>query len=327
MYISIDETGSFREGKDLEYGLITLVSITDLEWEKLKLYLSRMYPKGWGKLKGSNINYVDRSKLIKYIGKKHEIKYTTLLFDLNFGTDERIEYHRSGQLGKLDKCINSLSTSNGHPNLINDLEVMRRRLNSMSKSDYTKFILIYELYREWMQYYQFDFININQKNDTWDLKHRIDNQSRAGNFKTILEDMLTLTTSHLNPDYIPYSPIELKDKNHPFETKHSIVIDGHSAIDGHKIFNDLKISNEQDDPVLLLPDLIGNTIHKSIKFRKQKVWLKLLRHLSSNRSLVMNNRHRSGKNNYYLVRGFNIDSKESFGNRIIQEHWELMNQL
>ncbi len=29
MYVAIDETGSFREGKDLEYGIVTLVTITD----------------------------------------------------------------------------------------------------------------------------------------------------------------------------------------------------------------------------------------------------------------------------------------------------------
>ena len=327
MYIATDETGSFREGKDLEYGIVTLVTITDKEWLKLKALLDQLFPNGWSKIKGSNIDDANREKIIKYIGKKHEIKYTAFLFDLTFGTDEWVKFHRDGQVNKVQIAINSLKKDNGHPNLISEMELLGRRLNRLSNADYSKFILIYDLYREWLQYYQFDFVYIHRDNDSWDLNHIIDNQSRAGNFKTVLDQMLILTTNHLNPDFTTYSPQELKNTNHPFELKYSTQFNGKNAIDGHKVFKNLRISNEQDDPVLFLPDLIGNTIHKSIKNRHQKRWLKMLKRLSSNRSLTMNNKFREGKNNYYLVRGFDKTMERYKLNPIISEHWSLMNNL
>jgi len=155
----------------------------------------------------------------------------------------------------------------------------------------------------------------------------IDSQSRAGNFKELLKDMLTLTTNHLNKNFITYSPTELKDIDHPFYSKHEIKYEEGVAIDGHKVFKNLKITSEQEEPVLLIPDLIGNTIHKSIKFRSEHKWLAMLNRVKSRRSLIMNNRFREGNNNYYLVKGFD-KSKEYYQlNPIIREHWRLMNSL
>lgn len=325
MYIATDETGSFREGKDLEYGIVTLVTITDKEWGKLKGLLDQLYPEGWSHIKGTNIEDEKREKIIKFIGKKHEIKYTSILYDLTFGTDEWVDYHKAGQVGKIKEAVESLKAQNGHKSLIEEIELMARRLNGMSNADYSKFILIYDIYREWLQFYQFDFLYIHKNNDTWDLNHIIDKQSRAGNFKTVLDEMLVLTTNNLNPEFRTYSPEELKDKDHPFELKHATLFEGRSAIDGRKVFKNVKISNEQDDPVLFLPDLIGNTIHRSIKFRGEKKWLKMLKQIKSNRSIIMNNKFRQGKNNYYLVRGFNPTLDRYQVNPIITEHWALMN--
>lgn len=327
MYITIDETGSFREGKDLEYGLVTLVSITDKELEKLKKYVDSIFPEGWSTLKGKTIDDIRREKLLKYIGTKHEIKYTSILFDLTFAKDDWVNHQRDGQVQKVTVAIEDLEKNGGHPNLIKEMKLLRSRLSKLSNADFSKFILIYELYREWLQYYQFDWLYVHPKNDNWDLNHIIDNQSRAGNFKTLLEQMLILTTNHLNKDFKTFSPEELKGVDHPFEKKHSTVFNGKSAIDGHKIFQNLKISNEQDDPVLLLPDLIGHTIHKSIKHRQEQKWLKMLKRIKSNRSITLNNRFREGKDNYYLVRGFDRSKTKYDMNPIINEHYTLMSVI
>ncbi|MFZ2025112.1 MAG: hypothetical protein WAV51_02445 [Microgenomates group bacterium] len=327
MYIAIDETGSFREGKDLEYGIVTLVTITDNEWRKFRSLMDALYPNGWSDIKGKTIDDGNREKILKYIGTKYEIKYTSLLFDLKFGIDELVKYQRNGQVRLIKESIDSLKINNGHKSLIDELELMARRLNAMSNADFSKFMLIYELYREWMQYYQFDFIHIYKANDSWDLNHIIDTQTKSENFKTILNQMLILTTNHLNPEFKIFSPQELRNIKHPFELKHSIMFEGRSVLDGHKVFRNLKISNEQNEPVLLLPDLIGNTIHRSIKYRYEKKWLKMLKRIMSNRSITMNNKFRIGKNNYYLIRGFDRNMNQENLNLILQEHHTLMNHI
>lgn len=327
MLIAIDETGSFREGRDLEYGIVTLVTITDKEWAKFKLFLSKLYPNGWNSVKGNNINDFNRNKILKYIGSKHEIKYFSILFDLTSGSDEWVNYHRKGQIDKINESIARLQSSNAHRSLIEEMKLIASRLKNLANADYSKFILIFDLYHEWVRFYQFDFVYIHINNDSWDLKHIIDEQSKAGNFKTLLNQMLILTTNHLNPEFRTFSPVELKDRNHPFELKHAIILEGKSAIDGHKVFKDLKVSNEQDDPVLFLPDLIGNTIHRSIKYRDDQRWLKMLRRLRSTQSIIMNNRFRKGKNNYYLIRGFDKSKDERSVNPILREHYHLMKTL
>lgn len=323
MYIAIDETGSFREGRDLEYGIVTLVTITDKEWQKLKAYIDSIFPEGWNAIKGNTIDDIRREKILKYIGTKNEIKYSSILFDLTFANDEWVENQRSGQVEKVTIAIEDLEQNGGHPNLIKEMKLLRSRLSRLSNADFSKFILIYELYREWLRFYQFDWIYIHPGNDSWDLHHIIDNQSKAGNFKTLLDQMLMLTTNHLNKDFKAYSPKELKD-DHPFERKHATVFNEKSAIDGHKIFKNLKVSNEQDDPVLLLPDLIGHTIHKSIRHRYEPKWIKMLKRVKSNRSLTMNNKFREGKDNYYLVRGFDRSKTKYDINTIINDHYSLM---
>jgi len=327
MYIAIDETGSFREGRDLEYGIVTLVTITDKEWGKLKSLLDKLYPQGWTDIKGKNIDYLNRKKLLKFIGSKHEIKYSSILFDLTAGSDEWVDFHRKGQVNKVNIAIAKLQSSNGHPDLIKEMRLIASRLSKLANADYSKFIFIYDLYYEWLCFYQFDFVYIHITNDSWELNHIIDNQSKAGNFKTLLNQMLILTTNHLNPTFRTFSPQEFKGKKHPFELKHAIIFDDKSAIDGHKVFKNMKISNEQNDSVLLLPDLIGNTIHRSIKYRHEIKWLKMLKRLQSTRSIVMNNRFRKGKNNYYLIRGFDKSKNKFEMNPIIREHYNLMKNL
>ena len=65
MIIAVDETGSFRAGKDLTYGLISLVSITDSEWVKFSSFMDRLYPKGWKDVKGKLLPLDKREAIFK----------------------------------------------------------------------------------------------------------------------------------------------------------------------------------------------------------------------------------------------------------------------
>jgi len=132
MYIAIDETGSFKEGRDLEYGIITLVSISDSAWKMIQLYLDDIFPNGWQDVKGKNISISKRKLLLNFIGELKEIKYTSILYDLSLGTDEWVDYHKNGQTVKLDIAVKSLIENNGFQSMIDELETMKRRLLSMS---------------------------------------------------------------------------------------------------------------------------------------------------------------------------------------------------
>jgi hypothetical protein len=314
------KTGSFKEGNSLEYGLVTLTSISDSEWKKFSTFMNKLYPSGWEKIKGTNITYNNREKILKYIGKKQEIKYTTFLYDLTFGTDKWVKYHQKEEVKRLDKSISDVKSKNGYPKYISQLELLRNQLGNLSTSDYSKFIMIFELFVKWQKFFQFDYFYTHIKNDSWKMKHIVDTQNKPDKFKSLLKNLIMLTTNELNPDYRIYSPQEWI-KDHPFNKIYGIA-DRPNAFNGKLFYRDFRIGNELSDPQLLIPDLIGNTIHKSIKNREKPMWLKLLKKIKRNRSYAITNKHQ-----YYLIMGFNKKRNRKNVSSPIKAHCLAMSEI
>ncbi len=325
MIVAVDETGSFNEGGSLEYGLVTLVTATDNEWKKFSSFMDGLYTNGWNDIKGTNITDENRQKILKYIGKKQEIKYTSFLYDLTPGTDAWVNWHKNEQVKRVEKAIASVKEKQGHPNLIRELELIRNQIRNQSVSDYSKFIMIFELFVQWQRFFQFDYVFTHPANDSWEIRHIVDTQNKPDKFRWLLKSMLSLTTSELNPDYGIYSPKEWS-ASHPFNKIYGVEGQIH-RLNAKLFYKNFKIGNELQDLELLLPDLIGNSIHKSIKYSKDKSWLKLLKRLKSNRSLTITNKVYGNNHQYYLIRGFDrLRSKKSV-NPILKEHCLLMSKI
>jgi len=325
MIVAVDETGSFKEKGDIEYGLVTLVTITDSEWTKFSDFMAKLYPSGWNKVKGTHISLENRTKILKYIGRKQEIVYTTFLYDLTSGTDRWVNYHKNEEVKRINKTISDIKNNNGHQSLISELELLRNQLRNLAVSDYSKFIMIFELFVEWQKFFQFDYFYTSPKNDTWKMKHIVDTQNKPDKFKNLLKSLIMLTTNELNPYYRINSPKEWM-ASHPFNKIYGIP-NRPEAFNGKLFYKDFKIGAEQDDLQLILPDLIGNTIHKSIKNRQSVMWLKLLKRLKPNRSLTITNKVSGNKYQYYLVRGFDRLRERKAVSPSIKEHSILMSKI
>lgn len=325
MIVTVDETGSFRSEGSLEYGIATLVTISDSEWENFSSYLNKLYPNGWKEIKGTNIRIEKRKEILKYIGRRQELKYTSHLFDLTSGSDNWIQSHQKEQVKRIEKAINRIKIQKGHPNLIKELTLIRNQVRNLAISDYSKFILIFELFADWQKYFQFDYVFMHPGRDSWKLKHTIDMQNKPDKFKGLIKSMLSLTTNMLNPNYQIFTPKEWSEQ-HPFNAKYGIKGEKY-LINAKKFYSNFKIGTEQNDPWLILPDLIGNTIHQSIKFRKEKSILKMLKRLKPNRSFAIINAQTGNKNQYYLIRGFDKSKDRKDVNLILREHYFAMKNL
>ncbi|MEO6078145.1 MAG: hypothetical protein ABIP54_05140, partial [Candidatus Andersenbacteria bacterium] len=167
-----------------------------------------------------------------------------------------------------------------------------------SISDYSKFIIFFELFMEWQRSFMFDYINMDQNKDTWDMHIVIDTQNKPDKFLRLLRSYLILTTSN-NPKFSINTPKEL-GTDHPYIAKHAY--EGNPNLhDGKKFFSDLRIGNDKKEPSLLLPDLIGHVIQRSIRDHKNGLYLKDLYKLRKNRSIIqtINN-----PNAYFIIHGF-----------------------
>jgi hypothetical protein len=73
MIVAVDETGSFRSKMGQDFGVITIVTITDKEWEKFSSFLTKLFPTGITNIKGRLLTKEQREKVLKYIGAKPEV--------------------------------------------------------------------------------------------------------------------------------------------------------------------------------------------------------------------------------------------------------------
>lgn len=207
MQVGVDETGSFRGSNNSQFGLVTLVTVTDLEWQNFQDFINSNFHKAFGRIKGNNITPADREKIIKYISRRPEIKYTSIVFDLNFGNDKTIESHKIRQIVRIqDWIIANLSIAN--PSLISDLELLRNQIGNLSNSDYAKFFFITLLFMHWQRFFQFDYVYTHTSRDGWLMHHTVDLQNKPEKFKRLVKTTLALTANHLNPNYGINTPQE-----------------------------------------------------------------------------------------------------------------------
>lgn len=57
--------------------------------------MATIFPNGFTGIKGRSLTKEQRKQILRYIGKKPEIKYTATLYDLSGGSDELVNYHKS----------------------------------------------------------------------------------------------------------------------------------------------------------------------------------------------------------------------------------------
>ncbi len=322
MVIGVDETGTFKLKSGNEFGLVTLVTVTDQEWGSFQTFINTNFPKTFGQVKGSNISINQREKILKYIGKRSEIRYTAIIFDLNFGSARIVEAHKINQIVKIqDWIVNNLT--NSQHTLIADMELLRNQIINLSTADYIKFFLVTMIFMHWQRFFQFDYLYTNISRDKWLMHHVIDTQTKPDRFMRLVKRTLALTTNYLNPNYGIYTPQGWKS-THPFIKNHSF--NGQTALqDGKKFYADFKVGNEQDNHILFLPDLIGNTIYKSIVNTDDIVLLKLLKRIKQNRSIAMTKAGRI--NNYYILAGLSGTNSDVESNPIFQSHYIKMRDL
>jgi hypothetical protein len=84
-----------------------------------------------------------------------------------------------------------------------------------------------------------------------------------------------------------------------------------------KLLINRRCGDDKQDIGLKIPDLISNTIFRSIERQDEAQWLKILRRLKQNRSYV---HRKGGKPDYYKVITFRGDLNEHKPSNKIQEH-------
>lgn len=324
MIVAVDETGDFRDVKGEKFGIVTLVTITDNEWNKFSSFMTSIFPNGFVGIKGRSLTKEQRNRILKYIGKKPEIKYTAFLYDLSSGSDDWVNYHKNETIRRAEASIETMKTQL-RPSYVKDIRLYLNQLKKYSVGDYAKFIMYTELFIEWQKFFQFDYVYTHIKNDSWRMHHILDTQNQPNKFVRLIQATMILTVSDLNPNYGIYTPQEwLKD--HPFIKYHSYEddINKHAA---RKFYEDFKIGDEKNEPSLFLPDFIGYTIYNSILNRQTKGQLMGLRRLQQNRSLTMTNSKFRNPANYYIISGFDKAKDPKDVNPIVREHWRLMKML
>ncbi len=323
MIVAVDETGSFRDNTGKTVGIVTLVTVTDSEWVKFSTFMSENIPRSITKIKGSTLTIAQRERVLKYLGSKPEIKYTAFLYDLSSGNDQWVEYHKTETIKKAKGTIKAMGNQL-KPSYVKDIRLYLNQLGNYSIGDYAKFVMFTELFIEWQKFFQFDYVHTHIKNDSWRMHFIIDTQNQPNKFIRLVQATLVLTTSDLNPNYGINTPQEWID-GHPFIDYHSKIGDIQRH-DGRKFYEDFKIGNEQDNPQLFLPDVIGYTILNSILRRKEKRWLMNLKRLRQNRSWAITNKFKH-PDGYYHITGF-VKSKDPKNVLpMIKEHYRLMKHL
>jgi len=321
MIIGVDEVGKFESVKPNDFGVVVLVSVTDNELIKFGSFLKSIFPTGHEGIKGKNIADGDREKILKYIGKKQEIKYSALMFDSSLTDDQSLQVYQSGQLKKfLDYIDENIKIIN--PVLKDEMMLLHNQMKNLKRADFLKLLLVYLSYHDWVKVFQFDYLHTNTENDSWQVQHRIDMQNAPDKFKNILTSFMTLTINGLNQDFSISCPKEW-GTGHPFHKIHTYQ-NKDNLFDAKIFWKDFLISNEENEPVLFLPDLIGNTIYRSITRQKEKKWLKMLKRVKSNRSLCIKLKD---KDCYYQINGIDKSKNKSNVSEALKSHYKLMKNL
>jgi len=306
MKILIDDTGEFNLKNKNDFALITLVMILEQE-ETIFLKKLKELQKGSNvTVKGKNIQFKDRIKLLQYLKDNPFVKYTSIIMESNYGSDKVINNFKAGQINKIIKSI-ELPKSIGNKSLVKDLELFKNQINNLSKPDFIKFIMIVSLLIEWQTIFLYDYIKYPIQGDSWKITFIIDTLGKPNKMKRILKDFIYLTTNNRNPNYAVFLPKEL-EKNHPFFKEY----DTTNGFNGKKFYSDFSFNTEESVSLLKIPDIIGNTIYRALKHPENFVYVETLKILKNNRSILLTFKN---KKNYYTIYGFGTKNIQIKHNR------------
>jgi hypothetical protein len=318
MHIFTDESGHFVESENSEWGIIVMVSISDSALKDFEDFIIKLMPDDYHSFKASNLDFKIREKILKYIGSRHEIKYSAFVYDYKSTSMDAATKHRSGQIQKIEKTIDSAVNNKANPSMISEVKLIRNQLNKMSISDYIKTILVTESYKEWSRTFLFDFLYIDKLRDSWKLHHILDMQNKPERFVKVVYSLLYLTTNNLAGNkFRVHVPSELAN-DHPLITNYETS----EGINMKEVMMSRRCGDDKKDIGLKLPDIISNTLFKSICNRNEIKWLRALKRVKSNVSIT----HKRGRNQrvaYYTILSLMADLSTGPSDSI-REHWDAM---
>ena len=261
MYIFTDESGQFVESPNSEWAILVVSTITDKMLVQFEQFYKGLFGNKWPEIKASQLDFPTRDKLLRFIGKFDEIRYAAFVYDYKSTTENAISQHKFGQIKKLEEAIEKTRLVAKHQSLIKDLELLKNQIRKMSVGDYLKVIMTMECYRDWIQIFPFDYFYTKIKRDSWLLEHVFDMQSTPGKFIRIIYAFLYLTTNSLaGANFLSYFPEEWP-KDHPFFLNYHTG----EGIDIGKLLINRRCGDDKQDIGLKIPDLIANTLFRSIQ--------------------------------------------------------------
>ena len=322
MIVALDETGDFIDAAGEKYGMVTLVSWTDKEFDSFKKEMSKLLGSEWHINKGQTISLDDRTKVIRYVGRRPEIRYTTLLYNIEPDNSFSIRKQQNEAVFKIRHRL--AGQLDAPADIVEKIDLLSNQLEGLSVTDYVKFHLIIVLYHQWIAAFALDYSHTHLSRDGWRIKYTIDTQTKSARFLQMVQLFLKLNMHQANFTYSMVLPIEW-GLDHPFLKNH-VVKDLEDRI--KLSFDDMVIGREQDHPELFLPDLIGNTIFRSINRQDDTRWLRLLKKLKPNRSHAITVDKEATENYYYDIH--KLGSKDEVSDaiiKIVEDHARKMMML
>ena len=263
MKIFLDETGnlSYKNVNDLCF-IVTLVSIPDNDCQDIKTFLNNNNIS-----KGTNINDSDRKKVFQELSKFKNLKYCLVILEPNTNNKESAREIREKQLGEFDKVkskTKNLEDQYNHLKKLKDSEFMKWRIFHQS---------IEFFYSSFFKDYSYFAIN----NDSWNFSFIIDTQNKPFMFTELLKFFLTNSGREKSIE----CPLSWDDK-HPFIKNHIINQRDRIVINTESLFNDIECKKEEEEILLNIPDIIGNTFYR-IFYEEQYCWIEYVKLLDRNR--------------------------------------------
>lgn len=310
MYIFVDESGKFESQLQSDFGVMVIVTISDKAYEDCKSFFTSTSSFGINayEIKANSLDVSEREIFLKYIGRHPEIKYSAFVYDHKATSSDAISLHQQKQVKKVEEGIERIRRIATYPSLITDLELLRNQLRKLSLADYLKVISLIESLREWARTFSFDYFYMDITRDNWDIHHIFDMQNQASTFVRLVYALLSMSSNELTPNVEPIQLPADWTGSHPFLKKYNLP----QGVDMKSFFKNRECKDDKVEIGLKLPDLISNTIFRSIQRQADKKWLKLLKRIWPNRSFI---HAQHGQVDYYKV----VTFPSSEGNVMMSE--------
>ena len=295
MKILIDETGGFNSKKSMINNcfIITLVSIPSKDEEKM----INFFEKNNIKAKGRSISKSNRKKFFEELNKLQDVKYFIFISE-NKTTNEK----------------DVLQIFNEQKIIYENLDLNQFDINE--NYSYFKKLNLKDFFKLQLIYNSIDFFYISSfkdyeylKDDSWLFDIIIDTQNKQKD----LVKYMKFSLFHAKPKNIN-RPNSWKD-NHSFIERY-ILNNGKEVINNELLFDNISCKTEQEELLLNVPDIIGNTFYKIFNDHKDKyLLLNYIKLLDKNRIYILKEK-----------KTFFINSISNKGiNEILQEIQNLLN--